>query len=366
MYLDNAATTPLTHEVKDYIISLLDIYQNPSSVYRAGVNAKQIISNARNNIAKFINASSDDIIFTSSGSASNSLGIKGYCEKNNCNILYQPTCHKSIIKCVEHMKKAYPLKVDSQGFIDIQDLKEWLDTSEKYLVVIEYANSEIGTIQNVNSIVKLCHFYNAKVYIDCTGSISQIPVDVKELEADMIGFSGHKIHSLKGIGVLYKKSDIQLEPLIYGVQNNGLFAGTENFLGIASLGKTVENYSYSFISSKNRDYVYDYISKNILDSYLIGADLEHRLPHNLYVCFKGVDGESLMALLDNNNIQVSTGASCNSGILTSSSTLTAIKMEIEDQHSCIRTTFNGEETEESLKYFCNKLNDSVKILRMIQ
>ena len=106
----------------------------------------------------------------------------------------------------------------------------------------------------------------------------------------MIGFSGHKIHALKGIGVLYKKSDIQLEPLIYGIQNNGLFAGTENVLGIASIGKAVEKYNYSSISSKNRDYIYEYILKNIPDSYLVGADLKHRLSHNLYVCFKRNSG----------------------------------------------------------------------------
>ena len=365
MYLDNAATTKLSKDVKDYIISILDDYGNPSSQYSLGDKARQITEQARKNIAKFINANSEDIIFTSGGSANNSLAVKGYYEKNNCNILYQPTCHKSILKCVEHLQKAYSLKVNSQGFVDTQDLKEWLDTHEKYLVVIEYANSELGTIQNVRKIIDLCHFYNAKVYVDCTGSIGQIPVDVKQLNADMIGFSGHKIHALKGIGVLYKKSNIELEPLIYGSQEQNLFAGTENIIGIASIGKAVENYSYSSISSDNRDYVYDYILKNIPDSYLVGADLECRLPHNLYMCFKGIQGESLMILLDMDNIQISTGSACSSGSPLPSPTLVAIGVSSEDIHNCVRFSFSGNETKTELDYVCQKLKKNVETLRQL-
>ena len=179
----------------------------------------------------------------------------------------------------------------------------------------------------------------------------------------MLGFSGHKIHTLKGIGVLYKKENIELEPLVYGSQECGYFAGTENVLGIASLGKAVENYDYFSISSNNRDYVYDYIINNILDSYLIGAPFEHRLPHNLYMCFKGVQGESLMTLLDLNGIEVSTGSACNSGNPQPSSTLTAIGMDKDDIHSCIRMTFNGNETIEELDYVCSKLKECVERLR---
>ena len=159
MFLDNAATTPLKPEVKDYIISLLDTYQNPSSMYQSGVNAKQIISTARNNVAKFINANPENIIF------------------NECRVLYSPTSHKSVLKCVESLKYKCSLKVDYTGKVDLQDLKECLsiDTMKK-LVIIEYANSEIGTIQDIKQIIEMCHFYNAIIYVDCTGSISQIPV----------------------------------------------------------------------------------------------------------------------------------------------------------------------------------------------
>ena len=364
IYLDNASTTKLTPQVKQCIIKLLDQFYNPSSLYQSGIDARQIIEQARKNVAKFINGKSENIIFTSGGSASNTLAVRGYVQKHDCTVLYSPIAHKSIIKCVEPIKNAYPLKVNKYGQIDFNDLKKWLDSrSGKFFVVLDYANSEIGTIQDVKKIIDLVHFYNGVVYLDCTGSISQIPIDVKKLDVDMLGFSGHKIHALKGVGTLYKKENIELEPLVYGSQEQGYFAGTENILGIASLGKAVENYDYSSISSNNRDYVYDYIIKEIPDSYLVGTQFEHRLPHNLYMCFKGVQGESLMILLDMNGVQVSTGSACTSSDLQPSSTLTAIGMDKENINSCIRMTFSGNETKEELDYVCSKIKECVERLR---
>ena len=363
MYLDNAATTPLTPQVKQYIIELLDQFYNPSSLYQSGIDARQIIEQARNNVAEFINGKSENIIFTSGGSASNTLGVKGYVQKNSCCVLYSPIAHKSILKCVKSYKNAIPLEVDSNGFIDVDKLDKLLNVIYyKPFVVVDYSNSEIGTIQDVKRIIEITHSYDGIVMLDCTGSIPTIPLDVKDLDVDMAVFSAHKLGALKGCGVLYKKPSIELEPFVYGSQEQGLFAGTENVLGIASLGKAVENYDYSSISSNNRDYVYDYIINNIPNSYLIGAPFEHRLPHNLYMCFKGVQGESLMILLDMNGIQVSTGSACTSNDLQPSSTLTAIGMDKEDINSCIRMTF-GNETQEELDYVCSKLKECVERLR---
>lgn len=366
IYLDNAATTPLSNSVKEYLASILDEYGNPSSLYSLGESAKQIISNARNSVAKFINAKPSDIYFTSGGSASNTLAIEGYYQKHDCCILYSPIAHKSVLRCLEVYKYGYPLKVDSNGFIDIANLKEWLDTRDiKPFVVIDYANSEIGTIQDVKQIIDLVHFYNGIVYLDCTGSIPSIPVDVKKLDVDMIGFSAHKLGGLKGCGVLYKKPNIKLEPLIYGNQEHGLIGGTENVLGIASIGKAVEKYDYSSIVSENRDYVYNYIIDNISDSYLIGS-VKNRLPHNLYMCFKGIEGESLMILMDMNGIQISTGSACNSGNMTASNTLSVIEIDKSDIHSCIRMTFSGKETKEGLDYICSTLKECVEKLRNLK
>lgn len=363
VYLDNAATTKLSQNMKEYLISLLDIYGNPSSLHSVGEQAKQIITNTRDIVAKFINTNPDNIYFTSGGSASNTLAIMGYCSKIDCCVLYSPIVHKSILKCVENYQ-SYPLVVDNNGFIDMDELDRLCLMNRKSLVVIDYANSEIGTIQDVKEIIDIVHFYGGKVYLDCTGSIPTIPLDVEKLDIDMCGFSAHKLGGLKGCGVLYKKPDIELEPLVYGSQEQGLIGGTENVLGITSLGKAIENYNYSSITSKNRDYVYDYIIKNIPDSYLIGS-LENRLPHNLYICFKGVESESLMMLLDMNGIQVSTGSACNSGSIAPSNTLITIGMNNDDIHSCIRMTFSGCETVEELDYACGKLNDCVKQLRSL-
>lgn len=368
IYLDNAATTEISDSMKEYLVSILDKWGNPSSLHSVGEPAKQIISNARQSVAKFINADPKDIFFTPSGSASNTLGIKGYYSKHNCTILYSPIVHKSILNCVKSCSNAYPLKVDDNGFIDFDDLKEWFDARNvNPFVVIDYANSEIGTVQDVKKLIDLIHFYNGIVYLDCTGSIPTIPVDVKKLNADIIGFSAHKLGGLKGCGVLYKKTSIELEPLIYGSQEQSLVGGTENVLAIASLGKVVEDYDYSSISSASRDYVYNYIMKNIPDSYLIGTSIDsgNRLPHNLYICFKGIEGESLMILLDMYGICVSVGSACSSGELTPSSTLVAIGINEEDIHSCIRLTFSGKESKDELDYVCDKLKQCVSSLRKL-
>lgn len=364
VYLDSAATTKLTPQVKQYIIELLDQFYNPSSLYQSGVDTRQVIEQARKNVAKFINSESDNIIFTSGGSASNTLSIKGYIQKHDCCVLYSPIAHKSILKCVESCKNAIPLKVDSNGFIIVDKLDKLLNVIYyKPFVVVDYSNSEIGTIQDVKRIIEITHSYDGIVMLDCTGSIPTIPLDVKDLDVDMAVFSAHKLGALKGCGVLYKKPTIELEPLVYGSQEKGLFAGTENVLGIASLGKAIESYDYYSISSNNRDYVYDYIIREIPDSYLIGATFEHRLPHNLYMCFKGVQGESLMILLDMNGIQVSTGSACTSGDLQPSTTLTAIGMDKDDINSCIRLSFSGSETREELDYVCKKLKECIEQLR---
>lgn len=365
VYLDNAATTPLSPSMQEYLISLLDVYGNPSSLHSQGQQAKELITKARQRIAAFIHGKPDEIYFTPSGSASNTLAIRGYYREQDCELFYSPIAHKSILTCAEAYPHAHPLKVSSEGLIDLEALGEQLTMgNRKIFVIVDYANSEIGTIQEVERLIALVHSYHGIVYLDCTGSISAIPLDVKRLQADMCGFSGHKLGGLKGCGVLYKKSNIELEPLICGSQEQGLIGGTENVLGIASLGKAVENDCCSSISSQSRDYVYHSIISNIPDVYLVGSS-KKRLPHNLYLCFKGIDGESLMLLLDMNGIQVSTGSACNSRSLSPSAVLSAIGMAQEDRYSCIRMTFSGRETREELDYVCKTLDKCVNSLRKI-
>lgn len=373
VYLDNSATTPLSDSVKEYLISILDEWGNPSSLHSKGAKPKQIISESRQSVAEFINADEKEIYFVPSGSAGNTLAVKGLVsdnsQENQYEVFYSPTAHKSMLKVCESCRYSIPLKVNADGEIDIVYLEDILTKHNhwKPLVCLEASNSEIGTINDVTAIGNIVHRHDGILVVDSTGYIPSYQVNMKlwRKYIDILTFSGHKLHALKGIGILWKKNGVNLKPLIYGSQQNGIAAGTEPVLNIASLGKALEEYDYSSISSANRDYVYNYIVKNIPNSYLVGAPIEsgNRLPHNLFICFKGVEGESLMILLDMNGIQVSTGSACTSGNLTPSTTLSAIGIDEHDIHSCIRMTFSGKETIEELNFVCGILKQSVENLR---
>lgn len=360
--------------MKEYLASMLDVYGNPSSAHSEGVKSNKLIEDVREKTAKLINAEScDNIYFTSSGSASNALGIQGYAIANKCTILYSPTVHKSILKTIRNLATYYDvgngaLEVDSCGNIDINYLKYALCTGcHQKLVIIDYANSEMGTVQNIKEIADVAHFrgsyHKDKLFVDCTGSISTIPLDVTGLKIDMASFSAHKIGALKGIGVLYKKDNIELAPLICGSQEQGLFAGTENLLGILSLGKAIDLMKYNK-SSQNRDFVWDNI-KDIEGVSLVGAPLnENRLINNLYVCIKGIKGSDIVAIMDDvYKTQVSTGSACNNGTSLPSPTALAIGMSEEDADSCIRISFGGNETKYELLEFCKNLRICVEMLR---
>ena len=369
-YLDNAATTPLSPEMKKYLTSALDVFGNPSSAHTEGVKSNRLIAEVRNKVARLINADdTENIYFTSSGSASNTLGIWGYAVANMCTILYSPTVHKSILKTIGNLAKfyntnAYELKVDTCGNIDIRYLYQMLKTIKgNMLVAVECANSEIGTIQDTKTISRVVHKYGERLFVDCTGSISTIPLDVTGLNIDMVSFSAHKIGALKGVGVLYKKEDVELAPLICGSQEQGLFAGTENVLGILSLGKAIDLMSYTK-TSYNRDFVWNNI-KEIEGISLIGAPLDmNRLINNLYICIKDVRGSDIATLIDDlYKIQISTGSACNNGSSTPSSTALAIGLSVEEANSCVRISFSGDETEDELKEFCENFGTCIKMLR---
>ena len=373
-YLDNAATTSLSVEMKEYLTSMLDTFGNPSSAHSEGVKSNKLIEENREKIARFIKAdSSENIYFTSSGSASNALGIWGYAVANKCTILYAPTVHKSILKTIRNLADYYNtgsgvLEVDSCGNVDIDYLKYALCTGcHQKLVIVDYANSEIGTIQNIKEIADVVHYrgkyHNDRLFVDCTGSISTIPLDATGLNIDMASFSAHKLGALKGVGVLYKKDDIEVAPLICGSQEQGLFAGTENVLGILSLGKAIDLINYNK-TSHNRDFVWNE-AKNINGISLIGSPLDkNRLINNLYICIKGVKGSDIAALMDDvYKIQISTGSACNNGSSSPSSTALAIGLSEEEANSCVRISFSGNETEDELKEFCKSFSTCIKMLR---
>lgn len=373
VYLDNAATTKLSDAMKEYLVSVLDLWGNPSSLHSVGEPAKRIVSDARHSVAKFIRADPDAVYFTPSGSAGNTLAIKGMTsenpQENQYEVFYSPTAHKSMLNACKSCIYHTSLKVNHAGQINVSYLDHVLTRHNvlKPLVCIEAANSEIGTVNDVVKIGSVVHKHNGAFIVDATGYVPAYRMDTGAWEnyVDIVTFSGHKLHALKGTGVLWKRKSIELKPLIYGSQQDGIIAGTENVLGIASLGKAAADYDYSSVSPAGRDYVYDYILRHIPHSRLVGPSIAsgRRLPHNLYLCFQGVEAESLVLLLDMNHIQVSTGSACNSGSLYASAALSAIGMTEPDIHSCIRLSFSGKETKDELDYVCIKLEECISALR---
>lgn len=375
IYLDHAAATPLSETMKQHLISVLDLFGNPSSLHSAGRSAAQIIAKSGQSIADFLHARPEDICFTPSGSASNTLAVRGLTsenpQENRYEVFYSPTAHKSMIKACESCLYHKALQVNAIGEIDPACLENMLTecSARKPLVCIEAASSEIGTVQNVADIGAIVHRHHGILAVDVTGYLPSYRIDLEKWKdsVDLLTFSGHKLRALKGIGVLWKRKELRLKPLIYGSQQNGILGGTENVVGIASLGKAVEEYDYSSISSAGRNYVYHYINKHIPDSFLVGAPVagENRLPCNLCMCFRGVEGESLMSLLDVNGIRVSTGSACNNLDSEPSHALRSIGMKEPDIHSCIRMSFCGRETPVELNYICEKLRYCVDTLRKL-
>lgn len=375
VYLDNGATTRLTDSMKRYLTSVLDLWGNPSSLHSMGEEPRQILRNARRSVASFLHAEPNEVFFTPSGSGSNTLAVKGLTSENPSedpyDIFYSPTAHKSLQdacrSCVHHA----PLKVDAVGRIHPEYLEDVLTgcRERKPLVCIEAANSEIGTMNDVAGIGAIVRAHHGTFLVDATGYVPSREVDVRAWRpfVDLLTFSGHKLHALKGIGVLWKREGLVLKPLIYGSQQDGIIAGTENVLGIASLGKAVTDHDYASVSSADRDTVHDYVMANIPDCYLVGPSTSSgdRLPNNLYLCFRGVEGEALMLLLDTYGIQVSTGSACTSGNLTASAALTAIGMKSDDLHSCIRLSFGEKLRDAELSYVCRTLKQCVEALRSL-
>ena len=356
IYLDAAATAKFSSEDNIVIINTITnamktYWQNPSSLY--ATEAKGVIDRCRTNIANFINAKSEEIIFTSGASEANSMVIRGWTDHmmmtnlKTRNIITTKIEHKSILKSVENSTLAaqvYYCDVNKFGFVDLDSL-EFLLSMCKYdniLVSIHMANNEIGTIQSIKDISNLVHQYNGILHIDATQALGHISINVEELGIDLMSISGHKISPvLRGIGFLYKKNGINIQPIIYGNQEFGLRGGTEFTYGIIGLSKALE---YCDVSQKNIDEMCakrDYFI-NCLESKFgckLNGHKEDRLPNNINVTFpQNITGENLLYMLDLAGIKVATGSACNSKSIESSYILKIIGLTneeiqiIESQH----------------------------------
>lgn len=356
MYCDYAATMPLSDEMKKYLCETMDKFGNPSSHYSLGDETRQIVESTRQSVRKFINAPDDcEVVFTPSGSASNTLAVKGFFDNDFYNdrydLVYSPLLHKSLNNIVDFEDNhghctVQKLHVYGNGKIALADLDntcKFIDgMGDRPFVVVEYANSEIGTIQNIAEIAEIVHKYYGILYVDCTGVISSVAIDMKGLDVDMLGFSAHKIGALKGCGVLCYKKHIELVPLIFGAQENGLVGGTEDVLGIASLGYAIDHHRYH-----NFDYSMREAILNKIDSYgwKLAGGKDDRLPNSFYFCIPGVNAEHLVTKLDlYKGIQCSTGSACSSGSKKPSSALKAIGTLTKNIFSYIRLTFHGDES----------------------
>lgn len=390
IYLDNAATKEYSNFddiiVGTMTIAMRDSWQNPSSLYATNIRNK--INMCRSNVARFIGAKPDEIIYTSGGSESNCMAIQGYvkeCELKNIHpiVITSTIEHKSTKDCVDLLNvEKYLVGVNSEGFIDVDKLEKILRVTSgrgSVLVSIQYANNEIGTIQPIEEIARITHKYNGVLHVDAVQCIGQIPIDVKMLGVDMLSASGHKISPvLKGVGFLYKNDGIDIQPIIYGSQENGLRGGTENTFGIIGLNKAIEilgvdmgvDYNgkdvllekYNGLILK-RDYLINRLTKEF--GCKINGIMQPRLPNNVNVTFpQNISGESLLYMLDMSDIKISVGSACNSHSIKPSHVLKEIRLSDEDAMKTIRLTISENVTYDDIDKVVDEIDKCLKILNV--
>lgn len=381
VYLDSAATAEYG-EVDDIIVDTIISamrrhWENPSSLYAS--NVKEKINKCRVNIANFINAKPEEIIFTSGASESNNMAIRGWVDKKllddygMINVITTPIEHKSILKAVENPSLSVCVKycdVDEFGIVNYQSLKRLLDLreGEPILVSIGMANSEIGTLQDIKKISDLVHSYNGILHIDATQALPHILIDVNELGIDMMSASGHKISPvLKGIGFLYKKNGINIQPLVYGAQESGLRGGTENTFGIIGLSKAIDYCDVGQenikVMCKKRDYFIDRLKSKF--GCTLNGHPTQRLSNNINVTFpQNITGESLLYTLEMSFVQVGVGSACNSLSIEPSYVLKTIGLSDEESMKTIRITLSNDISYEDIDYVIEEMGKAIKLIEI--
>lgn len=379
VYLDHNATTPIHSEVKAAMIAAMEVFGNASSHHSFGREAHELIENARKTVADALGAEPEEIIFTSCGSESNNLVIKGVtCGHSFCKIgseknevVISAVEHPSVLntaRCLQGQGKTTHLcPVDKNGVMKL-DALESLISDKTALVSIMYANNETGAIQPMKEIAKMVTSRGILLHTDAVQAFGKIPINVKELDLDFLSLSAHKIYGPKGVGALYKKKKRNVCPLIHGGHHEfNLRAGTENTVHIAGLGKAVE---LSIADMDNewrrlgelRDWFEAKVTARIPDSILNGADTS-RTAHTSNISFRYIEGEAILYDLDFDGIAVSTGSACSSGSLEPSHVLLAMGMDHGRAHSSIRFSLGRSTTKEDLAYTVDALERTVTRLR---
>ena len=367
IYLDSAATTKIKNEVIESMMPyFIEKWYNPSSIYSPSVKVKKDIENSRKIIGDFINANSNEIFFTSSGSESNCWVIQGFInyyrrKGKRVVIITSAIEHKSILNCVDNMNvDVHYVGVNKEGFINMNSLEGLLRDANieahEILVSIQFANNEIGTIQHIKEIAEIVHRYDAVFHTDAVQVFGQILIDVKELDVDMLSASGHKIGAPKGIGILYKKDSIQIDPLIYGTQMDAMRGGTENTPYIIGMAKAVELIQNNKEHNSNLIYLRNYFISELQKlGCTVNGSMNNRLPNNINVTFfQDISGENMVYLLDLCDVYISTGSACDSHSVVPSHVLTAIGLSDENAMKTIRITLSDNITMEDIdRTICN-------------
>ncbi len=376
IYLDNAATTKISKEVFDEMKPYFnEKFGNSSSLHSFGRETKQALEKSREIIAKSINAKPKEIIFTSGGTEGNNFIIKGIAlaNKNKGNHLITTKIeHESVKSAFKFLEsqgfKITFLDVDKFGFIDLNQLKESI-TEKTTLVSIIHGNNEIGTIQNINEIIKICKEKNTLLHIDACQSYLKTEIDVKKQNLDLITLNAHKIHGPKGVGAVYIKENIKINPLLNGGQQEfGLRGGTSNIPNIVGFAKAVQIHKKQDLIKiqKLQQKLLSEIKNNISSIKLNGPELgKNRLCHILNISFRGVEGEAILSLLNSKGIAVSTGSACSSNSLSASHVLKAIKLPEELTHSSIRFSLSKYTNEKEIQETVLILKKAIENLRKI-
>ena len=375
IYMDHSATSPVDPEVfeamKPYFT---EGFGNASTLYKLGRDAKMAMETARKQVASLINAEPKEIIFTSGGTESDNIAIKGtvYRLKNKGNhIITSNIEHPAVTETCKYLEKngfeVTYVPVDKEGLVHPEDVEKAI-TDKTVLITIMHANNEIGTIQPIAEIGKIARKHGIYFHTDAVQSVGKIPVDVKAMNVDMLSLSSHKLYGPKGIGALYIKKGVRLEPIIHGGgHERGLRPGTENVPAIVGLGKACE------ISEENLDKDMEYLKKlrdKLIDSVLeqneeayLNGHRTQRLPGNVNFRFTGIEGESLILHLDSKGIAASTGSACSSIKLEPSAVLMAIGLKEVEAHGSLRLSLGRENTEEDIDYTIKAIKEVVDTLR---
>lgn len=377
IYLDNAGTTKVSPEAKNAMLPFLDeIYGNASSLHSAGQKAKEYLEEARERIAKCLNAEASEIYFTSGGSESDNWAIETACKmgkmKGKMHIITSAFEHHAILHTLEEKKKegfiVTYLPVYENGIVHPEDLEKAI-TNETCLVTIMFANNEIGTIQPIEELGEICKEKGVTFHTDAVQAVGHIKIDTKAMNIDMLSLSGHKFHAPKGVGALYCRKGVPLFKFIQGgAQEKNRRAGTENVAGIVAMATALENACNEMeeVSAREtilRDRLFEGLSQ--IPHSKINGDMEKRLPNNFNMSFEGIEGESLLLLLDDEGICASSGSACTSGSLDPSHVLLAIGLIHEIAHGSLRLTLSKYTTAEEIEKTISATKKVVKYLREI-